>query len=91
MVLSSVSMSEGPGFNYNHLTVITFVEQRRRFKNHPNRPCKSGEKSKSMNKGVIVHFLCAEYFYFQHRHLFSWVEPFFLCYSVLHMGRVALF
>ena len=24
--------------------------------NHPNRPCKSGEKSKSMNKSVIVLF-----------------------------------
>ena len=29
---------------------------RRRFTNHPNRPCKSGKKSKSMNKIVIVLF-----------------------------------
>ena len=30
--------------------------QRRKFTNHPNRPCKLGEKSESVNKSVIVFF-----------------------------------
>ena len=32
------------------------ISQRRRFTNRPNQPCKSGEKSKSMNKSVIALF-----------------------------------
>ena len=31
-------------------------DEMRRFTNHPNWPCKSGEKSKSMNKSVIALF-----------------------------------
>ena len=30
--------------------------ERRRFMNHPNQPCKSGKKSKSMNKSVVALF-----------------------------------
>ena len=57
--------------------------QRRRFTNHPNWPCKSGEKSKSVNK--------REDFHFQDRHLFSCAVSLFLCYRVLNIGRVSLF
>ena len=63
---------------------------RRRFTNHPNRPCNSG-KIKGNEQKLHSTFLCAEHFYFLDLHLLFRVDPFILCYKVLNMGRVALF
>ena len=63
----------------------TLEYQRRRFTNHPNRPCKSGEKYKSVNKSVL-----AEHFCFQDQHLFPCDDPLLLCYRVLNAGRVTV-
>ena len=36
-------------------------------------------------------FLYAEHYHFREQHLISCVNPLFLCYRVLNMGRVAIF
>ena len=77
--------------NCNFQYIFLHFQQRRRFTNHPNRPCKSGEKIEVNEQKCFCAFLCAEYFYFQDRHLFSCVDPLFLRYRVLNMRRVALF
>ena len=41
---------------YDFVSFVSAPSRRGRFTNHPNRPCKSGKKSKSMNKSVLALF-----------------------------------
>ena len=59
--------------------------------NHPNRPCKSGKKSESMNKSVLALFCVPNISIFRIDTYFSCLDPLLLCYRVLNMGRIALF
>ena len=57
IVMRKFSENNGKNVILGHTAFcIVVFQQRRRFTNHPNQPCKSGEKWKSMNESVITLF-----------------------------------
>ena len=49
------------------------------------------QKIKVSERKWYSTFLFAEHFYFHEKHLFSFVNPLFLCYRMPNLGRVAIF